>query len=309
MTKPRQPSLAAVGEVLRAVDPGLRLLTRRPLAGGASAQLTAIEAGRPDGQVERLVLRQYGTANLRSDSRVAAHEYALLSLLHAADLPVPRPRIADESSLILPVPYLVIDYVDGAALTGPAEVRQPLTAFTGKLAGALTGLHEAAFTLADLPFLADIRDISARAVGTRPSRLDESLRESEVRAALTRCWPPPEVNQPVLLHGDYWPGNTLWRDNQLVCVIDWEDAVLGDPLADVSVARMEICVAFGMAAADAFTQRYSELRPAADMTALRHWDLYAALRHAGRMADWGLSPADLARLQSGHREFVAALLG
>jgi aminoglycoside phosphotransferase (APT) family kinase protein len=35
-----------------------------------------------------------------------------------------------------------------------------------------------------------------------------------------------------LLHGDYWPDNTLWRDGRLVCVIDWEDAALGDPLAD-----------------------------------------------------------------------------
>ena len=298
-----------VAEVLRAVDPGLRLVASRPLTGGVSAQLTEIEAAQPDGQVERLVLRQYGAANLRSDPRVAAHEYALLSLLRTAGLPVPRPRLVDEASLVLPVPYLVIDYVDGTPLIELAQVSQPLAAFTGKLAGALARLHQAAFTLADAPFLADIRDLSARTVSTRPARLDEALREAEVRAALTRCWPPPRVNRPVLLHGDYWPGNTLWRDNELVCVIDWEDAVLGDPLADLGVARMELCMAFGMAAADDFTRQYRELRPAADVTALQHWDLYAALRHAGRMTGWGLPAADLARLQSGHREFVASLLG
>jgi hypothetical protein len=62
------------------MDASLRLISSRPLAGGVSAQLTAIDAQQPDGQVDRLVLRQYGAANLRTDP----HEYALLSLLHRA---------------------------------------------------------------------------------------------------------------------------------------------------------------------------------------------------------------------------------
>src|SRR5438067_5191571 len=28
-------------------------------------------------------------------------------------------------------------------------------------------------------------------------------------------------NERVLLHGDFWPGDTLWRDGRLVAVIDW----------------------------------------------------------------------------------------
>ncbi len=31
----------------------------------------------------------------------------------------------------------------------------------------------------------------------------------------------------------------LWKDGQLVAVIDWEDAPLGDPLADVANSRLE----------------------------------------------------------------------
>jgi aminoglycoside phosphotransferase (APT) family kinase protein len=40
----------------------------------------------------------------------------------------------------------------------------------------------------------------------------------------------------VLLHGDFWPGNALWRDGALVAILDWEDAAIGDPLADVANA-------------------------------------------------------------------------
>lgn len=308
MSKPSQPSPAQVCDLLHSIDPRLRLITSRPLAGGVSAQLTAIETQLPSGQVDRLVLRQYGAANLRSDPHVAVHEYALLSLLHGAGLLVPRPRHADESATIVPVPCLIIEYIDGHALTDPSQLTVTLTDFTGRLAVVLAQLHAAAFTLADAPYLADIRAIAARTVETRPSAPDETLSETTVRTALSHIWPPPLLNQPVLLHGDFWPGNTLWRDGTLVGVVDWEDAVLGDPLYDVANTRMELCMAFGLSAAMEFTRQYRTLRPTVDMSALRHWDLYAALRPAGRMSQWGLAPSDRKRLEAGHHEFVAAAL-
>jgi len=46
-----------------------------------------------------------------------------------------------------------------------------------------------------------------------------------IRNALLASWPPAQVSDPVVLHGDYWPGNVLWRDGRLVGVIDWEEAV------------------------------------------------------------------------------------
>jgi aminoglycoside phosphotransferase (APT) family kinase protein len=297
-----------VRHLLHAIDPSLQLLTTRPLAGGASAQLTAIDVLRPGGQVDRLVLRQYGAANLRSDPHVAAHEYALLRLLHSAGLPVPRPRHAAESTTIMPVPCLVIEFIDGRAVTDPSQLTASLTEFTGQLAAALARLHAAAFTLADAPYLAEIAPTAARRVQTWPSAPDESLSESAVRTALGRVWPPPLRNRPGLLHGDFWPGNTLWRDGTLVGVVDWEDAVLGDPLHDVANARMEICMAFGASSATEFTRQYCTLRPTVDMTALRPWDLYAALRHAGRMGEWGLTPGDRNRLEAGHGEFVTMVL-
>ena len=290
------------------MDPSLRLINSSPLAGGVSAQLTAIDAQQPDGRVDRLVLRQYGAANLRTDPHAAVHEYALLSLLHRAGIPVPLPRHADESARIMPVPCLIIEHIDGFPCTEASQLTAPLADVTGQLAGVLAQLHAAAFTLADAPYLADIRAIAARRVETWPSAPDQALSEPAVRTGLARIWPPPLLNQPALLHGDFWPGNVLWRDSTLVGVVDWEDAVLGDPLHDVANARMELCMAFGISAAREFTRQYCELRLTTDMTALRHWDLYASLRHAGRMSEWGLTPGDRKRLEAGHQEFVATAL-
>jgi aminoglycoside phosphotransferase (APT) family kinase protein len=300
--------IEALAQLLLQIDPDLRPMRAWNLTGGVSALVTAVAATRHGGPAQTLVVRQYGSANLRSDPLVASHEFALLKLLHGAGLPVPRPRYADESRTILPVPCLVIDFIDGEALTDPSQVSLPMTDVSSQLAAELARLHAAAYTVADAPYLAEIAGIAGRKIATWPTALDESLHEAAVRTALARIWPPPQANRPVLLHGDYWPGNTLWRDGMLVGVVDWEDAVLGDPLADVGNARMELSMLFGAAAARDFTNAYRALMPDLDMTALQHWDLYASLRHAGRMAEWGLGPADLARLQTGHQEFTAAAL-
>jgi aminoglycoside phosphotransferase (APT) family kinase protein len=303
-----QPDSDTLRRLLRAVEPDLTLVAAQALTGGVSAQVTRIDALRPDGTTDRLVLRQYGAANLRSDPLTASHEYQLLTLLRAAQLPVPRPRYVDESRAILPVPLLVTEFLEGIAVTGPAQLTGPRGALTSQLAAALASIHQAGISASDIPHLTDIRGIATTTIGTWPTSLDDALGEAAVRAALTRVWPPPLLNKPVLLHGDYWPGNTLWRDGTLVAVIDWEDAVLGDPVADVANTRMELTMLFSTAAATDFTRQYDELMPSLDRTALPHWDLYAALRHAGRMTQWGLTPADLARLQAGHREFTAAAL-
>lgn len=308
MTRAGQPDSDAIRSLLRAVDPDLNLVHAHALEGGVSAQVTRIDAVLPDGAADTLVLRQYGAANLRTDPLTASHEYQLLTRLRATGLPVPRPRYADESRAILPAPLLVTDFVEGIAVTDPAQLPAPPGAFTSGLAAALASIHLAGISAADLPHLSDIRSLATTKIGTWPSLLDEALDEAAVRAALTRVWPPPQVNQPVLLHGDYWPGNTLWHDGAVVGVIDWEDAVLGDPVAEVANTRMELTMLSSAAAASDFTRQYAELMPSVDLTALPHWDLYAALRHAGRMTEWGLTPADLARLQAGHREFTAAAL-
>jgi len=295
---------AAFREVLRRVDPELRLVASRDLLGGVSAQVTALKAVSSAGVTVSLVIRQYGAYARQRDPQIAANEYDLLSLLHTAGLRVPRPVLADESGAILPGPYLVIEYVDGKAMIDPARVPLPASAVISQLAGELARIHDAAIPVGDLRYLTDIASCAASRIRNRPAVPDESLSEPAVRARLEPIWPPPVVNEPVLLHGDFWPGNTLWRDGTLVAVIDWDNAATGDPVADVGNARMEVCIGYGAVAATEFARQYCALRPGVDLSTLPHWDLYAALRHAGRMGTWGLPPAELDRLQSGHREFV-----
>ena len=109
-------------------------------------------------------------------------------------------------------------------------------------------------------------------------------------AALRRMRPPAQVNRSVLLHGDFWPGNILWRDGRLVAVIDWEDASIGDPLLDLGVSRLELLWAFGVDAMHRFTGLYGTLT-AVDLGNLPCWDLYVAAGAADDLASWGLDAA------------------
>jgi aminoglycoside phosphotransferase (APT) family kinase protein len=107
--------------------------------------------------------------------------------------------------------------------------------------------------------------------------VNSSLDEGRIRDTLEAAWPFPQRNAPALLHGDFWPGNILWRDSKLVAVIDWEDATLGDPLTDLAISRLDVLWIFGLDAMRSFTQHYISMM-AIDYSNLPYWDLCAALR-------------------------------
>lgn len=304
MAKPPQPAPAAVAAALRALDPRLRPLRCWEMPGGVSAAITGIEAGRPGGPRELLVLRQYGSADVAANPRIATTEYQLLDGMRRRGVPAPRPLLADESGTVLPGPCLLAEFAPGSPLTGPPGP----PGFAGQLGALLARVHRSGVAPGEIAFLPDMREVAVRRLGRARARPDHELSEPAVRAALAASWPPAQVNRPVVLHGDYWPGNTLWRGGRLTAVIDWENAASGDPLADLGNARMEMAMLFGAAAQEELTSRYRALMPGLDVSALPHWDLYAALRPAGAVTGWGLSRAELARVRAGHTEFVRSAL-
>ena len=324
MREQRAVTPAQVSALVRQACPDWRAVRAWPVAGGVSAQVHAVEIEYPDHSRGRLVLRQYGAANLRADPQAAVTEYRLLTVLHTAGLPVPRPWLADESGAIVPGPCLLTEYIEGETITDrvslAAFLRQAdgeriagpppgLAPLTGPMALTLAALHSAGIGRSDVPFLPDAAAVAATSIATSPDGPDEALSEPAVRAALTTAWPPPLANRPVVLHGDYWPGNVVWRNGHLAGIIDWEDAVFGDPLADLGVTRLELWWFFGRAAACDFTDRYLAMRPVVDPGALPIWDLWAALRPAGKLAGWGLSASQQANMIAAHGDFVTEALG
>jgi aminoglycoside phosphotransferase (APT) family kinase protein len=128
---------------------------------------------------------------------------------------------------------------------------------------------------------------------------------ADVLARIHRVEPPPFLGgDGVLLHGDFWPGNTLWRDGRLVAVVDWEDAAVGDPLADVANARLELAWSVGFDAMEEFTSAYAA-RADVDLARLPAWDIRADARLTARLSSWGLDPAEERRMLAARYRFVA----
>ena len=94
-----------------------------------------------------------------------------------------------------------------------------------------------------------------------------------------------------MLHGDFWPGNVMWRDGGLVAVIDREDASVGDPLSDLACARAELLCLYGHSAMEAFTSHYLAAHPI-DCARLPLWEVYASAAALATMGQWGLEPGE-----------------
>ncbi len=286
-------------QVVQKIDPQGKLLRAWELKGGVSAQVTALEIERSGDQTQKMVIRRYGDVDLKHNSHIAADEYALLHLLHCVELATPTPYYFDQSGEIFPTPYIVIEYIEGASEFAPSYMPD----FILQLTTQLSSIHMVESSELDLSFLPQQENIYAEMFRERPANVDESLDEGRIRAALQAAWPFPRRNAPVLLHGDFWPGNLLWKDEQLVAVIDWEDAQVGDPLADVANCRLEMLWAFGSNAMQHFTEQYQTIT-GIDLTNLPYWDLCAALRPASKLAGWGLDAATEKTMRERHGLFV-----
>ena len=261
---------------------GGTLVGHRPLAGGVSSRVTALDLAMPDGATRRLVVREPGAAASEPPGASSARsEHDLLLYLRRAGLPVPAPVL-----LVDEPPCFVMERVEGTHALPPDGVAQ--------MAAMLARLH--AVSVEDAPFLPDREDPIERL----PALLGHE--HDALRARLAQR-PPTQPPSRTLLHGDYWPGNILWRDRAIVALLDWEDAAIGDPLSDVACCRLELRYVLGSSAAAAFTRHYVQCtrRP---LDGLPLWDAYVAAAALAFMGQWGLPAEREAHMR---REAAASL--
>ena len=256
-------------ELAARLAPGGQLVRAWPLRGGVSAQVHGLELTRSDGSVQRLVVRDVG-ADWKNAAGVTA-QFRVLEALHARGFPVPEPRFLDAEASTLPKPGFVMALVEGTTDVPELNVALP------QMADVLAQIH---------------------ALDPESLRLPELERLEAPRPGLPRC------ARASLLHGDYWPGNIIWRDDALVAVLDWEDVAIGDPLADLAGARLELLWRYDHDVMSKFAELYFARNPM-DATALPHWEIYVGEAAAASMANWGLEPAVEREMRARAERFVA----
>lgn len=272
------------------IDPTYILLRTWQPAGGSAAQVTALEVACADGRRQKFIVRQHSEWARNRNPHIASQEFRLLQLLYGAGLAVPRPYHVEPAGPLCAIPALVLDYMVGETDYAPPNVIEA----AAQMAQQLARIHAIDGVRYDLSFLPRPASTLIERFGEPPTGLDPDSDVARIRRVLADAWPPPRMRPLTVLHGDFWPGNILWRNGQLVGIIDWEDAKVGDPLEDVAISRFDICFIFGRDAMHAFTQHYQALA-FIDEAHLACWDLFAALRAAPGIADWALGWAALGR--------------
>ncbi|MGI8968148.1 MAG: phosphotransferase family protein [Chloroflexota bacterium] len=298
MTEPKEGK--KFEHLVHKLEPHGTLLRTWELNGGVSAQVTTLEIERPDGRTKKMVVRRHGAVDRTHNPHIAADEFKLLRIVRSAGLAAPEPYFLDQSGEVFSTPYVVIEFIEGSTEISPADVRDSIL----QMATYLAKIHRVDGSLLDLTFLPKQAARLAETLDKGPATVDTSLDEGRIRDALESIWPWPQRNPDVLLHGDFWPGNVVWKDGRLVAVIDWEDGALGDPLADLANSRLEIRWAFGIDAMHTFTQHYISLTTV-DCTDLPYLDLCAALRPAFKIAEWAGDDSTARRMRELHKWFVS----
>jgi len=143
-------------------------------------------------------------------------------------------------------------------------------------------------------------------VGADTERLFDKLSAYAERER-ARGGPPPAA----LVHGDVFRDNVLWKDGQMVAVLDFESASLGSVTFDLSVTMLAWCYgdALEQPLAQALLRGYLRERPLtpADRARLHDDALFAALRFSvTRITDYELRPAGTG-IYKNYRRFLGRL--
>jgi len=276
-----------IQQIIQRIDPGWTLQNIQPLQGRASALHISTD-GRKE---KRLILLTHSQGDRERNPHIARDEFRLLRTLKERGLPVADALYLSEEHQ---PPFLITSFAEGSTRFSGG----PLRAFCRRLAAILYSIHSLDLSQYDFSFLPNIDDAITREQKPRASEQDR------IHAAMQRARPRVDCNAPALLHGDFWPGNLLWIGDELSAITDWEDAMLGDPLADLGKSRLEILWALGPEAMKAYTGGYLALNRMLNATALPFWDLWGASR-LSHYASFAPEPDNLSQMRAQYERFVA----
>jgi thiamine kinase len=245
----------------------------QPIALGRTAELYAWE----NGQVLKLFFDWFDLEDIEFEQRMNR-------AVHASGLPVPAPgeivRVNERNGL-------VYERVNGPNMWDTLE-KQPWRLF--EFARRTAELHAEMHANATRPDIPPQRRRLERKINGA-DRLPAALKE----AALSALAALPDGGS--ICHGDFHPANILLTPTRAV-VIDWIDASLGNPLADV--ARTTI-ILLGAAASSQvpnaalklalrlfhaiYLRRYFQLRPGGEDEYRRWLPIVAAARLSENMPE------------------------
>ena len=192
------------------------------------------------------VLRRQPFGDLLPSAHAVDREFKLISALHPAGFPVPRPVALCEDKSILGSMFYVMEMVEGRSFWDgalPDITKEDRRAIYEALIDTLAHLH----TLdPETPGLAEFGrpgNYFERQIGRWTKQYRAAQTDDIVEMERLIEWLPctvPAQSRTSIIHGDYRIDNLIFAKDRpdVLAVIDWELATLGDPLADFAYLAM-----------------------------------------------------------------------
>ena len=254
----------------------------------------------------RLVLRRPPLGQVLPRAHDVQREYRVMSALAATPVPVPATIAFGADRDVLGAQFYLMDEVPGAVLRTPADtavltVDQRRRLSEG-LVDALAALHSVDPEAVGLGDFGRHGGYAGRQLRTWGSQWERSATRDlpDMERLLSRLADGiPAAEETTIVHGDYRLDNTivtLTPEPQIVAVLDWELATLGEPTADLATLltywhdaadteRAEISVAAGLTAlpgfltTDELAHRYAAVT-GRDLSALTFYRALATMKLA-----------------------------
>ena len=277
----------------------------------------AANSSLPEGLARPLILRIFAHRNGLPRAR---HEWAVLTHLDHLGFPVTQPLLLEESCNYFGGPFLLRARSQGPTLLRSA-LNKPWTVWSagermGKMHAWLHQLPISGFPAPPGSFLGrSLRDMTQVIAEGDCQGLQPGLQW------LSDHRPSPPVRASIL-HLDFHPLNLIEQADRSLVAIDWTEADVGDPHADVGTTRMLLaCIQpkhvtaldrLGLFAGGLFFRRryligYRRCLPI-DKARLVYYQAWAALRRLCHYSRWlraspavtGCKPSALEQLSGDH---------
>jgi len=230
-------------------EPALRAWIGERLPGSGPFEVVRVTTGQSneifalERAGQRWLLRRPPRGSNVAGAHDVSREHRITAALDGTPVPHASPLLLCEDDAVIGVPFLVMEWVEGVRLYDalPVELDTPdgRRRVGEELFDALAALHLVPWQEVGLEGLGNPDTFTQRQV-SRWMALYDRVRTRElpalVAAAALLQAEVPTMQRAALIHGDFGLHNVLYAPDvpvELVAVLDWETATIGDPLLDL----------------------------------------------------------------------------
>lgn len=257
---------------------GARIVTVRPRGGGgASREGAELDLAWPDGRTASAYMNYDVHKAGAGDDAAFLREAAVLRAL-SGPLAKSGVRVATYFASVPAQRALVCSMVHGKDRFGAITDTVQRAALAKDFMTQLALLHQIDITVNPVDEMGAIEPIEAL-IRQRIARLRaaNSGRAWDPLIHLSLNWLeeniPPDLPEPVIVHGDAGPGNFLFDGAYVTALLDWELVHYGDPMADLAMLCLRMLFQGFVPLPEAFAAYEGAGGYPIDLRRVRYWRL------------------------------------